>query len=318
MDDQANPPPAPWPGQTFLRGRDGRPRPIWRAVLFFLMGAFLVTVGNVLTIFALNLIWPGTDAVLAAADVPPLRLAVPIFAVRVAVLLLCSWLFLSTLDQRSFRTLGISFYGGWMRELLMGAVLGAGLMLLVAGALVAGGWLQYGGRTGNAAAVLPQALGFALFLALPAAGEEFVARGYLFQRVLDAWGPLWATLVLSLFFGFAHLGNPSVTALSTINTVLAGVLLAVAYLKTRALWLPVGLHWAWNAAMGPGLSLPVSGLQVGPPIFSVQTAGPQWLSGGNYGPEGSIVLTGACIGAIVLLWRARWLTPSPAMREVLQ
>ncbi len=310
------PPRASSPG--WWQGGDGRVRPLWRAVMFFVVAGFLAVVSTQGLVRLLDLIWPGTRATLAGSNVPPPGLGAVLYATINAVILLVSWLFLSALDQRSFRTLGISFYPGWAREFLLGAAMGVALMLAVAGTLVAGGWVQYTGWTADASAALPGALGFALFLLLPAAAEEFMLRGYLFQRLLESWGQWGAIVALALVFGLGHLNNPSVTALSTANTVLAGVLLAVAYLKTRALWLPTGLHWAWNAFMGPVLSLPVSGLRAGPPLFEVRLAGPEWLSGGNYGPEGSIVLTVACAGTMVLLWRSRWLTPSPAMQEVLQ
>jgi len=118
-------------------------------------------------------------------------------------------------------------------------------------------------------------------------------------------------------FGFAHLGNPSATPLSTANTVLAGVLLAAAYLKTRALWLPIGLHWAWNFLMGPVLGLPVSGYRLGG-LPGARVSGPEWLTGGTYGPEGSVVLTVVCAVATVWLWRSRSVAPSTAMQQALQ
>jgi len=116
----------------------------------------------------------------------------------------------------------------------------------------------------------------------------------------------------------AHLGNPGSTALGTANTVLAGILLAVAYLKTKGLWLPTGLHWAWNYFLGPIFALPVSGGKFEPSLLQVAVSGPQWLTGGNYGPEASIVLTIVCTVAIVGLWKAPWISPSPAMQDVLK
>jgi len=84
---------------------------------------------------------------------------------------------------------------------------------------------------------------------LAAVFEEVAFRGYAFQRMVDAAGPIVAAAVFSGLFGALHLSNPSATPLSTANTALAGVLFSLAYLKTRGLWLPIGLHWAWNFTM---------------------------------------------------------------------
>lgn len=299
-------------------GADGRVRPFWRAVMFLIAAGLLLVVSGMTLAALLELIWPGSRAALRAGGVPPLQLAFPLYAASNAALLLCSWLFLISLDHRSFRTLGLWFYARWWREFLLGVGTGAAATLLGTVALMSGGWVRYEGLAANAASALPGTLVFALFLLLPAATEEFLLRGYFFQRLLESWGKPAAIGVPAILFGLAHLNNPDVTPLSTANTMLAGVLLAAAYLKTRALWLPIGLHWGWNATMGPGLSLPVSGLRAAPPLFQVSIAGPEWLTGGNYGPEGSILVTVVCGAAILALWKAPWITPSPAMQDVLK
>src|SRR2546430_16785770 len=110
----------------------------------------------------------------------------------------------------------------------------------------------------------------------------------------------------------------SATPLSTANTTLAGVLFSLAYLKTRGLWLPIGLHWAWNFTMGPILSLPVSGMRFGPTLLRSQLTGAKWLTGGAYGPEGGAVTTVVCVAAIFWLARTQRFAPSPAMEEALK
>ncbi len=232
-------------------------------------------------------------------------------------IVLQSWFFLSVLDRRSFRTLGLWTYEGWGRELAIGTALGIAMISVVVGIQVATNSLRI---TGMAEAP-PTAIFFvetAIFVFLAGAYEEFSFRGYAFQRLVSSFGRIGAIVVFSVLFGLAHWGNPNSSPLAVANTILAGLLLAVAYLKTRGLWLPIGLHWAWNYFLGPVFSLPVSGVRIGHPLFSVQTSGPQWLSGGNYGPEGSIVLTIVCAVGIVGLWKAPWITPSPAMRDVLK
>jgi hypothetical protein len=119
-------------------------------------------------------------------------------------------------------------------------------------------------------------------------------------------------------FGLAHLQNPAATPLSTANTVLVGVLLALCYLKTRGLWLPFGLHFGWNFWLGYVFSLPVSGIELSQRLFTVRLGEPVWLSGGAYGPEGSLLTTVAILTACFWLVRTRWLTVSPAMAKELQ
>jgi uncharacterized protein len=119
--------------------------------------------------------------------------------------------------------------------------------------------------------------------------EEVAFRGYPFQRLIEAIGPVMATLMISAIFGLVHLGNPDSTMASTVVAVLAGWLFAIAYLRTRALWLPWGLHFAWNASMGILFGLPVSGLRNFSPVVSANAHGPFWLTGDGYGPEGSLI-----------------------------
>jgi len=118
--------------------------------------------------------------------------------------------------------------------------------------------------------------------------EEVAFRGYPFQRLIDAIGPVWATVLVSGFFGAAHLKNPDASFASTMCTILAGVLLSVAYLRTRALWLPWGLHMAWNFTQGVLFGLPVSGTTAFATVVQTRTEGARWLTGGSYGPEAAV------------------------------
>src|SRR5205085_4430420 len=124
-----------------------------------------------------------------------------------------------------------------------------------------------------------------LLLVVAAAFEEIVFRGYAFQTLLrdvPAWLPI---ILLSLLFGLAHWSNPSRTTFSTINTMLAGIWLAVAYLKTRSLWFTTALHFSWNWTMGLFFGLPVSGLPLRPSLLTANSEAPLWLTGGSYGCE---------------------------------
>jgi len=137
-------------------------------------------------------------------------------------------------------------------------------------------------------------LDFAI-LAIAALAEEVAFRGYPFQRLIDAIGPTAATLLAAMLFGAIHLKNPGSTGASTLVTMLAGWLFAIAYLRTRALWVGWGFHVAWNVTMGILFGLPISGITNFSPVIASNTVGPAWITGGDYGPEGSAVC------AVVLL-----------------
>lgn len=130
-------------------------------------------------------------------------------------------------------------------------------------------------------------------LVLPAAAmaEELVFRGYPFQRLVEGLGPLGAIAVLSALFGVLHFGNPNASIFSVFNTIAIGVVLALAYLRTRALWLPWGLHVGWNVTLGVFFGLPVSGLAEFASVVKGNAVGPRWLTGGAYGIEGGMLGT---------------------------
>ncbi len=287
-------------------------RPIYRVLLFvglaviliFLAGTLVASVGSALH---KPKQWLMEGAPLAA-----------FYGLLCAALLLQSSFFLRTIDQRSFRTLGLWFYPGWGRELSRGVGLGVGLMVVIVAILVAMGEVGYSGPTSDGTRALLGILVTTGVMLLAAVFEEVAFRGYAFQRMVDEAGPIVAVAVFSGLFGALHLSNPSATLLSTANTALAGVLFSLAYLKTRGLWLPIGLHWAWNFTMGPILSLPVSGIRLGPTLLRSQLTGAKWLTGGAYGPEGGAMTTVVCVAAIFWLARTRRFASSPAMKEALK
>jgi membrane protease YdiL (CAAX protease family) len=235
-----------------------------------------------------------------------------------AVLLFLSFLYLTALDQRSPRSLGLWFYPRWGRELVWGAAAGAVWMAISVAVLVLGRGVAYSGSNVGSGETLLFQLRVCGMLLAGAAMEEVLFRGYGFQRLLDSLGTVGAVTVMSILFSAVHIENGSVTALSSINTALAGVLLSVAYLRTRALWLPIGLHWAWNFFQGGIFSLPVSGIRFAQPLLRAASVGPAWFTGGSYGPEGGVVVTVVSICGILWIARTRRLCTSPAMREVLQ
>ena len=212
--------------------------------------------------------------------------------------------FLRVVDGQGPRFLGLSIDSGpaglrrWLSQLAAGVAAGGVVISATALLLATSG----GAHVVLFAAAPPAGVLFlGAFLLLAALLEELAFRGYLLTRLADSWGPTLAVVTSSVLFGIVHLGNPYVTPLSTCNTALAGVLLAIARLRGGTLWMPWALHFTWNFALGLVFSFPVSGLAFGAHPLSQPLPGPLWLSGGSYGPEGSVALTGVLVVAIPLL-----------------
>jgi membrane protease YdiL (CAAX protease family) len=135
--------------------------------------------------------------------------------------------------------------------------------------------------------------------------EELLMRGMLLSGLMLALRGRAALAVgaSALAFGLIHFSNPGSTALSILGNALGGVMYAIAFLAARNLWLPIGLHFAWNFVQGPLLGFPVSGMDAGG-LQHVHDLGPSWLTGGGYGPEAGLVGSASrfVVIALVLLW----------------
>lgn len=184
-----------------------------------------------------------------------------------------------------------------VRELGAGLALGAALFLATVGVLVASGSYQLTG-TGDWT-ILARSFTEMVFVALV---EEILFRGVLFRLPEHALGTWWALVLSPLIFALAHLPNAGITMLAVLNTALAGLLFAAAYLATRRLWLPIGAHFAWNFISDGVFSLPTSG-HPARGLLQGQLTGPEWLTGGAYGLEGSAITFAVMSLATVLLLR---------------
>ncbi|MBT8398708.1 MAG: CPBP family intramembrane metalloprotease [Gemmatimonadetes bacterium] len=223
---------------------------------------------------------------------------------------------LLALDGRSPGALGFYLGFGAARE----AVLGLALGVLIAGVVVAGmvavGALRWSADVGSLWEYISVG-GDALWLfSLPAAGEEAAMRGYLIQALAEAVGGGWALWATSVLFGLLHFGNPDTSWIGLANIVVAGLFLGVVYLRTASLRWATGAHLGWNWAHGFLFDLPVSGLElVNTPAFEPVLGGPDWLSGGPFGPEGSVMATLVLSLTTLVLWNSSWLQPGKRAKE---
>ena len=227
--------------------------------------------------------------------------------------IVAGWLWLAA-DGRGPGALGFHVSSETVPEAAKGLAVGVGIGLVVIGVMAVLGGVRWTSQDGTAVAWLWGGAGALAFLTLPAAAEEALLRGYPLQALAEAWGPGRALVATSVVFGALHLGNPGATALGTVNVGAAGMLLGVVYLRTGSLWWATGVHLGWNWAHGYLADVPVSGLEViDAPFYEGVARGPEWLGGGAFGPEGSVIATVVVLAAAAACWWGPWLKPGSAV-----
>ncbi len=215
--------------------------------------------------------------------------------------LLANLLTMRIFDRRPFTDIGLRLgsASGW--NLALGLLLGAGsaALMLVAPLIAGTGHLV---ASGEAGVPWPSLLFYLATLAIAAAGEEMIFRGYAFQLLIEKMGPFATILPVAVLFGFTHASNPHSSALGIFNTMLWGVVLGYAFLRSRDLWLPIGLHLGWNVVL-PLFGVNLSGLTIEVTRYHYRwDLLPLW-SGGDYGPEGGLLATIFVIGLFFALLR---------------
>ncbi|MEO7143156.1 MAG: type II CAAX endopeptidase family protein [Bryobacteraceae bacterium] len=198
-------------------------------------------------------------------------------------------------EQSRLSAIGLAWTAASRRNLLIGAACGLAGGLLVTLAPIAARAADLV-RAPNALFQWPSLIFVSIVLLLGAVGEEMLFRGYAFQLLLGVLGPFATILPFGVLFGIAHLANQNVTTLGIVNTMLWGILLGYAVLRSGDLWLPIGLHFGWNWTL-PLFGENLSGLTMGITGVTVRwKVGDLW-SGGAYGPEGGL-LTSVVIAAL--------------------
>ena len=221
------------------------------------------------------------------------------------------------LEELPWRSLGVSFHKGWFRDLLIGSAIGFGALVVAVIIATAGRGLSFSRNHVEWTSIARSMIGSAVMLFVAAFSEEAMFRGYALQTLSRAKLAWLGVLITFLLFGGAHLGNPNAAGLTFANTALAGLWLAVAYLRTRSLWLPLGVHWAWNWALGWFFGLPISGFNlISQPLLNASDVGPRWLTGGDYGIEGGVACTIALALCTLFLWKTSLVWADPELRKL--
>jgi len=217
-------------------------------------------------------------------------------------------------DHVPLSVFGVARHQGWVRDLGKGVLVATGMMALVlAGSFLVGGvHIQWNAS----ASAIPLIGATILVLAIAAFNEELVFRGYPFQVLLKGIGPWPAMLLISFIWALLHSDNDGATPLSTINTVIAGVFLSRAFMATRSIWLPYGIHIGWNIGTAVVVGVPVSGIDT-ISILKTQIHAPEIISGGVYGPENSILGTAVFLLGAIAIRRIRIGRVSPEIQTAL-
>ena len=271
-------------------------RPLWRRIVDFplvamLIGAAVIMVGIAIAVIIDRFVLP---------RIPGLTREMSFELIASATLIILYKLVIRRLGEYPRDDLRLT---GSLRPLLGGLAGGFVVFALAVAIAAAIGIYRVTGE-GDLTGLLPALLGPGIFAAV---SEEMLFRGVLF-RWLEEFGGSWAALLLtSAFFGAAHLANPNASILAAAGIAFeAGVLLGGAYMLTRSLWLPMGIHAAWNFTQGEIFDIPVSGVNAHG-LLTARLSGPPLLTGNGFGLEASpiaiSVATAAGVSLVVLAVR---------------
>jgi hypothetical protein len=165
------------------------------------------------------------------------------------------------------------------------------------------GWLTFEGFAWEfdpINVVITGVISFFVIFIFVGLNEELLSRGYHLQTIASGLILFWGVVISSAVFGLLHLGNPNATWVSAAGIFFAGVYLAYGYIRTKQLWLSIGLHIGWNFFEGVVFGFPVSGLDIYA-LTRITVRGPELWTGGAFGPEaGLIVLPSLLLGGLLI------------------
>jgi len=212
------------------------------------------------------------------------------------------------LDKKSFESLGLKLDRQTWIDILAGIGITFVQMGFIYILMLGLGWLTFAGfawQFDPVSVVLKNTLLFFVVFIFVGWNEELLSRGYHLQTIASGINLFWGVIISSAVFGLLHLGNPNATWVSAAGIFFAGIFLAYGYIRTKQLWLPIGLHIGWNFCEGVVFGFPVSGLDIYA-LLRIKVSGPVIWTGGAFGPEaGLIVLPSLIVGAGLIYWFTR-------------
>jgi len=272
---------------SLLLTPERRLRAPWRIVLFL-----IVLFGALILSTAIEGI---VDAIVASRGYEPL---VSDWGVPIG-LVLATAVMLKWVEGKGWQYVGLGRTAAEPKILATGTAYGLAAIAVPSLFLLLIGELRWEPSTPGSSIA---AAGISFANLLPAAfGEELLLRGYIFAVLLEAVGWRLTLISTSIVFGLLHVANPGADAQSIAIVMLAGFFLGSVFLATRSLWATTLAHFIWNWFMAAGLHTPVSGIEVSTPDYRVVDAGPDWLTGGAWGPEGGVAAAVGMFGVMIYL-----------------
>ena len=277
---------------VFLSPDEPRLRAGWRLILHTI---FYLVIMVTLTIGALLLYRGELEVIITSIS--------PAIMIDVVSVLSATYLARRFLDYRSFSSLGLQIDRSTVSDLIIGFIIPGLMMALIYLVEYAAGWTQFQGWSWQTVGISQSAIGLLGGLSafiMVGVGEEILSRGYHLQNLMEGLNLHWALFLSSCVFALLHLFNPSSSFMSTIGLLAAGYFLAYGWVRTRKLWLPIGLHIGWNFFEGNVFGFHVSGLDTFRLLLHTPS-GPEFITGGTFGPEaGLIVLPAMLLGALLV------------------
>lgn len=276
----------------FINPHEQRLRAGWRLLLQLILMTLLGVVIQLLTFFVPAIPRLFSNDLLYYQFVEVLMITISIY------------LMMRFIDRRSFISLGLKRNLRATKDLLAGIAIAAVMMGLIYLLQWGFGWLQFQGfawEIETPSRVIRSTLTILLALILVGWNEELLSRGYHLQTLASGLNHFWGVLISSIFFGVLHINNPHTSWISVTGIILAGLFLAYAYMRTKQLWLPIGLHIAWNFFEGVVFGFPVSGMDFYNLIY-IRVDGPETITGGDFGPEAGLILIPALLLGTACVW----------------
>ncbi len=196
------------------------------------------------------------------------------------------WFFYSKWENRVITELSTS---GLWKKLFVGILIGSVLQSLTILVIYLYGGFKVIAINPISTLFIPFTVAFTVAII-----EEILLRGIVFRITEEKWGSTIALIISGLVFGGLHLVNPHVTLVSVLCIIAVGVLLGGAYMYYRNLWMPIAIHFAWNFTQEGIFGAITSGNEKTESLLTTQITGPQILTGGQFGPEGSIQALSVC------------------------
>jgi membrane protease YdiL (CAAX protease family) len=280
------------PSALFLSAQ-GRLRSGWRAALFLLLFTTFAEAAQAIVAIP-GLILPARDAdVVVASEMPLTWLSIVVAGLAAHLVML------KFVDRRGWSYVGLAARDGSPGRLATGFALGAAAIAIPCVLLVGVGWLGVVRAPGNGS-VIGRELTTVLAVLVPAAlAEELMMRGYLLSALADGMGRSAGLLVTSIVFALLHVGNPGMEPGALVVVGLAGIFLGAVRFATSSLYAAWAAHLAWNVVLGLVLHALVSGTTMAAAGWRTLDTGPDWATGGTWGPEGGVP---AAAGLFVATW----------------